>query len=135
MYSTKTTLNLLPVSGLFSVLWNRYIKHVDRNKIKAHEASDKVKFFLGVADTELNVPRNIHSKIKANFTWMKCSILLLKEQNVGTKWTSLTMKTTMLSGGHHSNDWWPLDSFFTCHQWASVEDKPNFYYWINHNII
>lgn len=96
----------MPVSGLFSVLWNRYIKHVDRNKIKTHEPSYKVNFLRGFVDTELNVPRNIHFKIQANFTWMQCSILLLK-------WTSLTMKTIMLSGGHHSNGWWPLDGFFS----------------------
>lgn len=71
-------LNFLLVFGLFFVLWNRYIKYVDCNKIKIYEVFDKVKFFLGVVDIELNVFRNIYFKIKVNFIWMKCLILLLK---------------------------------------------------------
>lgn len=71
-------LNFLLVFGLFFVLWNRYIKYVDCNKIKIYEVFVKVKFFLGVVDIELNVFRNIYFKIKVNFIWMKCLILLLK---------------------------------------------------------
>lgn len=71
-------LNFLLVFGLFFVLWNRYIKYVDCNKIKIYEVFDKVKFFWGVVDIELNVFRNIYFKIKVNFIWMKCLILLLK---------------------------------------------------------